>query len=235
MESKPVLLITGVSGGLGKIAADYFLSKNDFIVVGCSRSSVSLNHENFYHIQLDLSEKNAIAQLMSQVQAKFGRIDFLINAIGISHSKRAYFTSEAEVQDVFSINTFLPFKVINECSKFMTKKGGGKIINLSTIHVSHATMGTSLYSSSKIAMEQMTRVLATELFSSKIFLNCLRLSAVEGAGMTNTLTEENKSSLLSRTIFKREVKVSEYTGVLNFLLSPESQGLSGQIITLGDL
>jgi 3-oxoacyl-[acyl-carrier protein] reductase len=232
--NKPVLLITGVSGGLGRIAAEHFLSK-DFIVVGCSRTKINIEHENFFHVQLDLNEKNAVSELISNVHKQFKKIDFLINAIGVSHSKLAYFTSDSEIQDVFQMNTLLPFRVIKECSKVMSKKGGGKIINLSSIHVAHSTPGTALYSSSKIALEQMTKVLASELLGSQIFLNCLRLSAVENAGMTNTLTPESKTQLIGRTIYKREVKVSEFTGAVHFLLSKESEGLCGQIISLGDL
>jgi 3-oxoacyl-[acyl-carrier protein] reductase len=233
--SKPTLLVTGASGGLGQALITHYLETTEFNIIGCSRKKIEQPSDRYLHLEMDLTNPKELPSLNKKILDLAGRIDFLINCIGVSHGKLAYFTSTQDIQDVFSANTFAPFMVIQECSKLMAKKGGGKIINLSSIHVNHATVGTALYGGSKSALEQMTKVLAKELFSKKIYLNTLRLSAVKDTGMTNGLTDEGKQQLVNNTLFKREVFLPEFFGAIDFLISAASNGLCAQEISLGDI
>ena len=101
----------------------------------------------------------------------------------------------------------------------MKRKKFGRIINISSVHVPLALVGTSIYGASKAAVEQFSKVLAKETFDFGVTVNSLSLSVVKNTGMENALTDKLKNEILNQTISKVQLSFHDVTNAINFFIS----------------
>jgi 3-oxoacyl-[acyl-carrier protein] reductase len=71
-----VFIITGTRKGIGKELSEYYLNKGN-IVVGCSRGKSSIEHKNYRHFCLDVSDEKAVINMVRKTKKEFGKIDVL--------------------------------------------------------------------------------------------------------------------------------------------------------------
>jgi len=138
---KPVAWITGGSSGIGLAAARAY-GRSGFTVVISGRNFQSLEQAvaqlrtlsiEADHIALDVTDQHACAQAASDVLAKFGRIDALVNSAGLNIAKRSW--AEVNMQgwnDVFAGNLNGTFSCIMGVLPAMRRQGGGQIVNVSS-------------------------------------------------------------------------------------------------------
>lgn len=169
---KRVIIITGTRKGIGHFLAEKYLSEGD-IVYGCSRRECEINHENYHHIRLDVSDEPAVIAFVRNVYREQKRIDILINNAGIASMNHILLTPKATAEKVFNTNFMGTFLMSRECAKFMIRQKNGRIVNYSTVAVALNLQGELVYSSSKAAIEQLTRVLATEIGESGVTVNAV--------------------------------------------------------------
>ena len=226
------MIITGTSKGIGKNLAKYYL-ENGFIVIGCSRGDMDIQLNNYQHYCLDVSDESLVKKMFKEIRKKYGRLDVLINNAGVASKNHVLLTSLKEVHDSLNTNFIGTFICCRESIKLMKINQHGRIINISSIHVPLALAGTSIYSGSKAAIEQFSRVLAREVFQFGITINILSLSVVKDTGMENALTEEIKRKILNQTISKDQLNIYDVIHAVNFLIDEKSKMVSNQILCLG--
>ena len=232
MIDKPVMIITGTRKGIGKYLAEYY-TQNGFSVIGCSRDNVDFELNNYQHYCLDVSDESLVKKMFKEIRKKYGRLDVLINNAGVASKNHVLLTSLKEVHDSLNTNFIGTFICCRESIKLMKINQHGRIINISSIHVPLALAGTSIYSGSKAAIEQFSRVLAREVFQFGITINILSLSVVKDTGMENALTEEIKRNILNQTISKDQLNIYDVIHAVNFLIDEKSKMVSNQILCLG--
>ena len=71
-KKSPIILITGTRKGIGREFVEYFIQKN-FIVIGCSRSKINFNYDNYYHYSLDISNEKDVKSMFLELRKKFKR------------------------------------------------------------------------------------------------------------------------------------------------------------------
>lgn len=231
-ESKRVVLLSGTSRGLGKAIAEQFLA-NDWQVYGCSRSASSINDSLYVHLNADVSDEKSVKKMFFQIRKEAGKLDLLINNAGIISKNYAMLTSVSEVNNVVSTNFTGTFLLCREACKIMKKNQFGRIVNISSIAVPLAEAGSSIYSASKAAVEQLTKVLGREVADDGITVNSLELSFVKGTGMFDSFTEKQISSTLEYTATGRAISAEEVFDVINFLASSKAGSITMQTIRLG--
>ena len=146
--------------------------------------------------------------MFKEIRKKYGRLDVLINNAGVASENHVLLTPLKEAHDSLNTNFIGTFIFCRESVKLMKMNQHGRIINISSIHVPLALAGTSIYSSSKAAIEQFSRVLAREVFQFGITINILSLSVVKDTGMEIALKEKIKRKILNTksNYLKRPVK-----------------------------
>ncbi len=152
-------LITGVSKGLGKALALKF-KKEGFTVAGISRSKPDFNID--YHIQVDLTDKNAVEEIYEKFSQKYNRLDVLINNAGIGLYDSWENTKEEDLRKLFEINFFKTVLITQKFLPFL-KETKGSVINVSSVagKIYVPFMGT--YCSSKFALNAFSDSLRAEL------------------------------------------------------------------------
>jgi 3-oxoacyl-[acyl-carrier protein] reductase len=232
MDRNEVVLITGTGRGVGKYLAQHY-SDNGFRVLGCSRGPVTWELKNYRHFYVDVSDEAAVLEMFTEIRRTYKHLDVLINNAGIMSKDYALMTNRKIVDDVFNINFTGTFLFCREASKLMMKKKYGRIVNISSIHVALSSVGTSIYGSSKAAVEQFSRVLAREVAPYGITVNNLGLGFVNNTGMVESLSENAVSEVLDRTMLKSRQELQDVAHSTDFLISEKSGAITGQTVYLG--
>ena len=226
------MIITGTRKGIGKYLAEYYI-QNGFIVIGCSRDNIDFELNNYQHYCLDVSDESLVKKMFKEIRKKCGRLDVLINNAGVASENHVLLTPLKEAHDSLNTNFIGTFIFCRESIKLMKMNQHGRIINISSIHVPLALAGTSIYSGSKAAIEQFSRVLAREVFQFGITINILSLSVVKDTGMEIALKEKIKRKILNQTISKDQLNIYDVIHAVNFLIDEKSKMVSNQILCLG--
>jgi 3-oxoacyl-[acyl-carrier protein] reductase len=162
-------------------------------------------------------------------------LDALVNNAGIRDTAPSVLEPVALLRETLEVNVVGAANCCREAAKLMQARRSGRIVNLSSIAVPLASIGTSAYSASKAALEQLGRVLAREFMPWGITVNSLRLSFVAGSGMYDATPEPLRADIIKATVLGRALTSAEVCAVVRFLVSADSGSMTGQTLQLGDI
>ncbi len=238
--SGKTVLITGGSSSFGLEAVRLFLA-HGARVVSVSRSfepgTADLDgrrlfeHNAFSSIEFDLTAPDAVAQTFERTQVIFGTPDIVINNAGISLMERAEKVTEEDWSAVMRINLDAAFQVAQTAARAMKHSGnGGSIINVSSILADRSLPGSSVYSMSKAALNQMTRAMALEWGRHGI-----RVNAVSPGWFTSRMSEDIMTGpggeiLRQKNPMRRFAAARDFDGVLLLLASDAGAYINGAVI-----
>lgn len=226
-----VIIITGTRKGIGNYLAQQYLAEGD-IVYGCSRRNCDIEHPNYKHARLDVSDEPAVIDFVRSVYKEQKHIDVLINNAGMASMNHVLLTPKATAERVFNTNFMGTFLMSRECAKYMIKKKIGRIVNYSTVAVALNLQGELVYSSSKAAIEQLTRVLAGEIGESGVTVNAVGPTPID-TDLIKNVPANKIEELKKRQCIKRLGTFEDVKNVIDFYLRPESNFITGQTIYLG--
>jgi 3-oxoacyl-[acyl-carrier protein] reductase len=230
-----VMAISGSRTGLGRGLAEHFLSKG-WLVAGCSRTPSDLVHSSYRHYVLDVVDEEAVRQMFSSLRREWGRLDVLINNAGFNSASLFVNTREPTLKALLDTNVVGVWNCTREAVRLMQQRHLGLIISISTLAVPNADIGTSAYSASKAAVEQITKVVAKEVQSLGIRVYALRLPFVSGTGMYERAPEAAKSAAVASAPFGRILTIEEVCNAIDVLLDgfPAGGQPAEQIVTIGE-
>lgn len=156
---KKVVLITGVSAGIGLETAKKFIS-NNFIVYGLSRKPFNL--EGLKHIEGDVSIEQNCKNAIETIISEQGRLDILVNNAGFGIAGAVEMTAVSEAKKQFNVNFFGTLNMINASLQYL-RETKGRIINLSSVASKLSIPFQSFYSASKSAIDSLSSCLRAEL------------------------------------------------------------------------
>lgn len=167
MKSK-IWFITGISSGLGKALAQSVIGNGDF-VIGTFRSQIQADVFNNQHkdeafaIALDITKPDETDKAFNLIQAKFGKVDVLVNNAGFGFAGAIEETSTAEVREVFEANFFGTLQLTQTFLPMLRHQKSGHIIQISSHGGFKAFPGFGIYNASKFALEGFSEALAMEV------------------------------------------------------------------------
>jgi NAD(P)-dependent dehydrogenase (short-subunit alcohol dehydrogenase family) len=172
-----VILITGATRGIGRELAAQLAANGDTVLLsgrdhGAATKAAAEIDGDARPIQLDTSNKASIEAAAKKIEADFGRLDVLINNVGgiFDYAQQASTADLAVVQQALEINFFGTWRVTQAMLPLLRKAQGARIVNVSSEKASleHMTAGVPAYSTSKAALNALTRNLAAELTGERI-------------------------------------------------------------------
>jgi 3-oxoacyl-[acyl-carrier protein] reductase len=231
LAEQAVTLITGARKGIGRFLVDHYV-QGGHLVVGCSREPLSETIPNYQHFCLDVSEEEAVKQMMEAVRKKYGRLDHLINNAGIASMSHFLLTSGETLLRIYKTNVIGSFLLCREGAKLMKKRRFGRIVNFSSAAVPLKLSGEAAYASSKAAVVSLTEILAQELGVFGITVNTVGPTPVE-TDLIRAMPEDKVKEVIERQAIRRPGTLSDIANVVDFFLRPESSFITGQVIYLG--
>lgn len=240
--SGKVALVTGGSRGLGKdIALKMAESGAKVAICGRKQDSLDQTREEFSKKGFEIMTQSAhiaksdqVANLFQSIDERFGRLDILVNNVGMNILTPAVAEVDEGLWDkIIESNLKGTFLVSREGIKLMKRVGGGKIVNISSIAARKAARGMGVYCVAKAGIEMLTRVLAIELAQDHINVNAVAPCMVKtrfsqpfwiNGGL---LKEIEKAIPLGRI-----AETGDVVGAVLFLSSNLSDFITGEIITV---
>ena len=215
MESKTAL-VTGASRGIGKSIKEV-LTTDGIKIVSPSRN------------ELDLSSSESIDKFLSQMSEV---IDIIINNAGILKVGKHNELSSDDFHEILQVNVVAPFRIISGFVEKMKLRNFGRIVNISSVWGQKSKEGRTLYSSSKAALDALTRSLAIEFASYNILINSVAPGYIE-TDMLKQCNTEDELNIIRHTIpMKRFGKKIEIAELVKFLTSENNSYITGQIFTI---
>ena len=185
----------------------------------------------------DVTDRAAVEALAAATEQRFGGLHFLINnaALFANLSLKPFFDIESTEWDrVMTVNVRGSFECARAVFPAMKRQGYGKIVNIASGTVFKGAPMMLHYVSSKGAIVGMTRALAREVGDYGIRVNCLApgLTMSEGVVANKDWAGAVVSNNVASRCIKREATPEDLTGALIFLVSPESDFMSGQTMVV---
>ena len=228
-----VILVTGTSRGVGAALAEYFLREGGF-VEGCSRSPATFSHANYHHSEVDVSSEFKVAAMFRDISYRHSKLDAVINNAGVLYQGFVVLSGKKALESVFETNVYGTYLVCREAAKLMQRRQYGRIVNIGSIALKAKMAGNAIYTSSKGATLELTKVLAKEVAPFNITCNMVAPGLVDTA-MFRALSEKAKEKCMDQLAIKRVASIAALTNVIDFLFRKESSLITGQDICIGTI
>lgn len=231
-------LITGASRGIGRAIAALLAENNYQVIANYNHSDEAakqLQKEfaekniNIDIFKADVSKREEVKQLINFVLKKYGKIDILVNNAGIDQKKLFQDITDEEWNNVFDINLYSVFCTTQEAVQSMIQVKNGCIINISSIWGQTGASCEVAYSTTKAAINGMTRALAKELGPSNIRVNAIAPGIID-TQMNDYLTKEEKKLIQEELPLNRIGKPIDIAKCVKWLI--EDEYTTGQIISI---
>ncbi|WP_249021963.1 2-dehydro-3-deoxy-D-gluconate 5-dehydrogenase KduD [Kluyvera ascorbata] len=235
-----VALVTGCDKGLGQGMA-LGLAEAGCDIVSVSRSipqetaeKVAALGRRMFAIQADLSQPEAIADIVPAAVAAAGRIDILVNNAGTIRREDALTFSEKNWDDVMNLNLKSVFFLSQAVAKqFLQQGNGGKIINIASMLSFQGGIRVPSYTASKSGVLGITRLLANEWAQHGINVNAI----APGYMATNNTQQlrddaERSNEILDRIPAGRWGTPDDLKGPVVFLASSASDYINGYTVAV---
>lgn len=245
MLSGKTAFITGCNRGIGLAMLREFI-KNGASVIAHARQeteefknkllelSLQLNNEEGQFldaIYFDLGKPEEVKSSIREFMKKKQAVDILINNAGVVHNSLVHRSTLDELEEIFQINVFAPFMLMQNFSRLMIKNGGGSIINISSIAGKDARFGRSIYCSSKAALIGLTESMSKELGGNNIRVNAIAPGIIK-TDMIKLQDDDFVEQCVAETDMRRQGLPTDVANTAIFLASDKSSFISGQVIVV---
>ena len=163
MSTPQVVLVTGVSSGIGRATAQLF-ARRGCRVFGTVRSTGKAEVlAGVERVEMDVRDEASVLRAVQDVIDKAGRIDVLVNNAGGTMLGAVEETSVAEAQALFDTNVFGALRASKAVLPFMRRQRGGRIVNVSSVLGFLPAPYMGVYAATKHAIEGLSETLDHEV------------------------------------------------------------------------
>ena len=240
-------LVTGASTGIGRAVAVRFAQEGATVAINYASSagaaeetlalataaSQAIGREAPHRIiRADVGDESAARALVEDVTAGFGRLDILVNNAGIQIPGASADHAVADARRVLDVNLFGALVCSQTAIRhFLSRPGGGVILNCSSVHEVIPKPGYIGYSLSKGGLGNLTRTLGLEYADRGIRVNAVAPGAiVTPINAAWTDDPEARAKVESHIPMRRAGTPEEIAAVFAFLASDEASYIVGQTI-----
>jgi 3-oxoacyl-[acyl-carrier protein] reductase len=240
MLENNVAIVTGATRGIGKAIA-LRLAQSGADIVFTYLKSVPQAQEleeairkigrKALALQMDVRDFDKAKELVEKAKESFGRLDILVNNAGITQDKALMMMTKNDWQDVLDTNLGGTFNVTRNAIVTFLKQKSGAIVNVTSVSGVAGLARQTNYSASKAGIIGFTKALAKEVAPYNIRVNAVAPGFIE-TDMVAGLKPEYKEAMLKHIPLGRFGNADEVSGVVEFLVSGQSQYITGQVIVI---
>jgi NAD(P)-dependent dehydrogenase (short-subunit alcohol dehydrogenase family) len=231
-----VVLVTGASRGIGRACALACAGSGANVILGVRNlpAAATLANEikalgrRVLPVEMDLGDLNGVRAAIASAHKHFGRIDVLVNNVGLGPENLAENVREDDFDLTVDINLKGTFFTTQAVAKLMIAQKSGRIVNISSQAGSVVLKGESIYCMSKAAINHLTRCLAFEWAPHGITVNSVSPTFIFTDGTRPALSNaEFHQHVLSHIPLGRIGDTVDVAGAVVFLASPAASLITG--------
>lgn len=230
-------LVTGATSGIGKATA-LLLARRGARVIVSGRDkergqavvdTIRGEGGSADFVAGDLQDANAARDLAKRALA-LAPIDILVNNAGIFPFGPTAETSEQTFDQVYDVNVKVPFMLVAELAPKMAARGGGAVINVSSMVSQFGMNGMALYGSSKAALDLLTKAWAAEFGPQGVRVNAVSPGPTRTEG--SAVMGDGIDQLAALAPARRPASPEEIAAAIAFLASDEASFIHGDIVNV---
>ncbi|NJP38142.1 SDR family NAD(P)-dependent oxidoreductase [Alkalicoccus luteus] len=246
------VLITGATGGIGKVLALELL-KLGAQVTAAGRNEEklrSLSQQAHYHadasnlltIQADLTDTRDRERLVFEAEEAFGPLTGLVNGAGIAGGDVVESIKEDELESIMQINFTSAVMLSQLVFKSMKERGKGSVVNISSLSGLRGTHGSTAYAGSKFAMIGFTHSFALEAIEHGVRVNAvcpgfvdtdMARQILEKKAVANGISYEEQREQTEKALPSGRITTPEETArTIMFLLSDAADNIVGESLKI---
>lgn len=235
-----IAIVTGANKGLGqayavalaKAGADLFLVSRSG---DCeeTKSLISETGQQANCFQADLSNREAVKQIVVKCVATYGKVDILVNNAGTILRSPLEAYKEEDWDHVMEVNVNSLYLLSQEAVKVMVKQKSGKIINIASMLSFQGGKFVPPYTASKHAVAGLTKAFANEMAEHNIQINAIAPGYIATDNTAPIRADEKRNAeILARIPAARWADPSDLMGTVVFLASKASDYMNGHILAV---
>ena len=249
MTTKPlagkVALVTGGSRGIGRAACLRLAASGAAVAVNYRAradaarevvDAIEAAGGRAVAVEADVADRDAVRRMLQQATEKLGPVDVLVNNAGLLRSGSLLQYDDADLDAMWGTNVKGVLHATAAVAPAMIERGWGRVINVaSAAGIGTALPGTTLYAATKAAVHVLTKRLAFELGRHGITVNAVVPGYTRTEMTMGGRSEEDARRVVemldSRSMIGRGVaEADEIAAVIEFLASPETAFMTGQLL-----
>lgn len=231
-------VVTGGSRGIGRAICLELASRGANIVL-CYAGNEQAAEETAQQcrdmgvrvtaVKCDVSDNQAVKDMMKAAVKEYGRIDILVNNAGVTRDGFLLMMRESDYDAVLDTNLKGTFLCIRHVVHAMMKQNYGRIVNLSSVSGVRGNAGQANYAASKAGVIGLTKAAAKELAAKNITVNAIAPGFIE-TDMTAAMTDAAKAATLAMIPAARLGQAQEVARAVAFLASGDAAYITGQVL-----
>lgn len=232
-----VILVTGSGRGIGKATALRFAREGGVLIVHDAAETTELKEAykeisaispSSIQLSCELADSDAIRLLFKKIGAHFHRLDVLVNNAATQNSFPFLELPEADWDRIMAVNLKAPFICGQLAAHIMVKQGGGKIINIGSVHEFQTKRNYAHYSSAKGGLVMLTKNMALELAEYNVQVNQVSAGAI-ATGLTDP---ERQKQFLTAVPAGKVGQPNDIAATVCFLASDDADYITGTCHTV---
>jgi cyclopentanol dehydrogenase len=235
LKSK-VALISGGARGQGASEARIFVDEGASVVIGdvldsdaaalAEEINRKAGHKAAVAIRLDVTRAADWRAAVETATREFGGLDILINNAGILNVKGIVETSEEEWDAIVSVNQKGVWLGMKAAVPALRRRGGGSIVNISSIYGLIGSAGSAAYHGSKGAVRLLTKAAAVQYAPDNIRVNSVHPGVIK-TPMVDIFADQELAAIANLAPMKRAGTPEEVAWVVLFLATEEASFVTG--------
>ena len=240
-----IALVTGSGRGIGKAIAMHFAKHGADVVVNFFRNrapgeetarEIEKLGRRVLLVKADMGDLDDLNHLFDEVEKEFGGLDILVHNAASGYNRPAMEQKPKGWDWTMNINARALLFLSQRAAALMEKRGGGKIVSISSAGAVRVLPDYVVVGASKAALESLTRYLGVELISKGINVNAVSPGVVETDALHHFASMGNQDAILQKFIAQvpagRLITPEEVAEVVAFLCSPPASMIVGQTIVV---
>jgi acetoacetyl-CoA reductase len=237
MNTKKVALVTGGVGGIGTAICKRLAEDGHFVVANfgipgtetkwlASMAASGLNGGSSALAFGDVTQYEAMAEMVGKITAEHGQVDILVNCAGITRDTTFRKMTPEQWHSVIDTNLTSVFNVTRQVIDGMLERGWGRIINISSVNGIRGQFGQTNYSAAKAGILGFTKALAQEVVKKGVTVNAISPGYV-ATDMVMAIREDVRAQIVAQIPAGRLAMPEEVADSVSFLASDKAAYITG--------